>query len=474
MIEYALKNPLLDYQDEGFQKMKRLKVGALFMEQGTGKTIVACALFLDKLNRGKVDHAIILCPCSVKENEKEELKKQLPNEVLGKITICGIETLSSSIRALAYLLNLAEQKRCYLMVDESLLIKNFFAKRSQNIQKIANKCSYRLILNGTPLSKNEADLFSQFYLLDWRILGYKSHWSFAQNHIVYKEDAPDKIDKCIHVDYITERIAPYTYQKKKAECLSLPPKKYDSHYFCMTQEQIKHYEEIGQMLVEELDEQKPETVYRLFTAMQDITSGKRVSEQKGADGKYHLVTEPFFHNRKDNPRLKALMDIITEEKTILFCRFKEEVMDLCEALKERYGEGVAVPFDGSIPMKKRMEHIKQFKKEATYLVANKGCASFGLNLQFCNRIIHYSNGWDLAVRLQSEDRIHRIGQDREAYITDILASHSIDIRIEQCIKKKETMLQAIKQGIGGQEKKSWLSNWIGIGQQEEIDDCERV
>ena len=121
-----------------------------------------------------------------------------------------------------------------------------------------------------------------------------------------------------------------------------------------------------------------------------------------------------------------------------------------------------------------MEHIKQFKKEATYLVANKGCASFGLNLQFCNRIIHYSNGWDLAVRLQSEDRIHRIGQDREAYITDILASHSIDIRIEQCIKRKETVLQAIKQGIGGQEKKSWLRNWIGIGQQEEIDDCERV
>jgi len=33
MIEYALKNPLLDYQNDGFKKMKRLKVGALFMEQ---------------------------------------------------------------------------------------------------------------------------------------------------------------------------------------------------------------------------------------------------------------------------------------------------------------------------------------------------------------------------------------------------------------------------------------------------------
>jgi len=162
------------------------------MEQWTGKTIVACAIFLDKLNRGKVDHAIILCPCSVKENEKEELKKQLPNEVLCKITICGIETLSSSIRTLAYLLNLAEQKRCYLIVDESLLIKNFFAKRTQNIQKIADKCSYRLILNGTPLSKNEADLFSQFYLYPHFVLHHPCECNNADSrHCIFYIPATD-------------------------------------------------------------------------------------------------------------------------------------------------------------------------------------------------------------------------------------------------------------------------------------------
>ena len=99
--------------------------------------------------------------------------------ILESVTICGIETLSSSVRANAYLLEKAKKNKCMLIVDESLLVKNPRAYRTKNIIKLASQCPYRLILNGTPIGKNEADLFAQFYILDWRILGYSSYWSFA-------------------------------------------------------------------------------------------------------------------------------------------------------------------------------------------------------------------------------------------------------------------------------------------------------
>ena len=47
-----------------------------------------------------------------------------PREMLEKITICGIETLSRSLHANSYLQLLTEREACYLVVDESLLIKN--------------------------------------------------------------------------------------------------------------------------------------------------------------------------------------------------------------------------------------------------------------------------------------------------------------------------------------------------------------
>ena len=62
---------LLPHQVSAVDKLKKLKVGALFMEQGTGKTRTALELVQIRLNKGKIDHVLWLCPCSVKENSNQ-------------------------------------------------------------------------------------------------------------------------------------------------------------------------------------------------------------------------------------------------------------------------------------------------------------------------------------------------------------------------------------------------------------------
>ena len=132
-----LKNKLLFHQREAVEKLSKIKVGALFMEQGTGKTITALELCRMRLEQGKIDRIIWLCPCSAKQNIKQEILKHAPDEILDKVTICGIETLSSSDRANVYLLDMVQAYRCYLVVDESLLVKNPMALRTKSILRLA-------------------------------------------------------------------------------------------------------------------------------------------------------------------------------------------------------------------------------------------------------------------------------------------------------------------------------------------------
>ena len=45
------------------------------MEQGTGKTRTALEIVRKKLDKGKVEVILWLCPCSVKNNLREDIEK---------------------------------------------------------------------------------------------------------------------------------------------------------------------------------------------------------------------------------------------------------------------------------------------------------------------------------------------------------------------------------------------------------------
>lgn len=463
-----LKNELLPHQNTAVEKLIKLKVGALFMEQGTGKTITTLEIARIRLETQKINSVIWLCPCSAKGNIKREIIKNCPYEMFQYFTICGIETLSSSVRALSYLLNLSKEKECFLIVDESLLIKNPRAYRTENIIKIGENCKYKVILNGTPISRNEADLFSQFFLLDWRILGYKSYWSFSANHLEY--DDYGKIRKVLNSDRLAEKISPYTFQIKKCECVKLPTKIYSTSYFELTDEQDEEYAEVADILMMQIDEFRPDTIYRLFSGLQAVISGKRLAFRENAK---HFDSIEMFKNPMDNPRICRLLEILPpNEKSIVFCHYESEISQLCSILPD------AVRFDGKVSKKGREAALKEFSAEKKYLIANKNCAGYSLNLQFCHNIIYMSNDWDLGTRLQSEDRIHRIGQEHTVNIIDICANNTIDEQILRCLYRKENILNYLKKEVGESTKnntRSVLKKYIyGSRYNHVIFDCSEL
>lgn len=355
-----------------------------------------------------------------------------------------------------------------LVVDESNLVKNHMAIRSRRVMDIAEKCRYRVILNGTPISKNEKDLFSQWYLLDWRILGYKSFWSFAANHLEYDPNKPGRIRRTLNVNYLTEKIAPYTFQVSRAECMTLPNKRYTEKDFLMTSDQERHYDAVADEMIETLDEQRPATIYRMFSALQAICSGRMVD----IHGK-HMTSVPFFTKPEDNPRICKLLDLLPmdNEKVIVFCKYQHEIDDIASLVGSR-----ATIFDGRLSSKKRNESLNDFRNDKQILLCNKQCAGYGLNLQFCHKMIFYSNDWDYATRIQAEDRVHRLGQDREVEIADIYAARSLDRKILSCLSRKESLVSCLKRmlnqsnGIKG-DLRAWAKGVTDDGEALHTDKC---
>lgn len=454
-----LVTDLLKHQEDAYKKLSRLKVGALFMEQGTGKTRTALELVKKRLDAGKVNAVLWLCPCSVKKNLREDILKHC-GSFPDNIVIRGIESISSSDRLYLKLLRLVESYKVFLIVDESALCKNSFAIRSSRIIALASKCTYKLVLNGTPISKNEADLFGQFMILDWRILGYKSYYSFSANHLEYRtiklpngrEYRTNQVKRVLNTAYLAEKISPYTYQVKKEDCMVLPEKRYHVECFAMDEAQYRAYRYTKEVFLEQVDDMKSETIYKLFTALQHVTSGRRVI----SSATERMATEDIFEDPRANPRIKALESIIAglgNSKAIIFAKYKSEVREIMNLLDIL---GIScVEFTGNCSAKQRQVNRKLFMEDKQVLVANKVCGAYGLNLQFCHIVIFYNNDFDYATRAQAEDRVHRLGQEHDVDIYDICALGTIDEFVRDNLLKKENLADAFRKNVDAIKNKKW-------------------
>ena len=130
----------MNNQELAFEKLSKLKVGALFMEMGTGKTKVALDLIASK--KDKVDYILWICPFSIKSEIEQERQKWHPEL---DIEIVGFETISQSDKKYLELLYKVTSKKTFIVADESLKIKNGEAKRTQRITSLGERSKYKLM-----------------------------------------------------------------------------------------------------------------------------------------------------------------------------------------------------------------------------------------------------------------------------------------------------------------------------------------
>jgi SNF2 family DNA or RNA helicase len=99
--------------------------------------------------------------------------------------------------------------------------------------------------------------------------------------------------------------------------------------------------------------------------------------------------------------------------------------------------------------------VREFQdpdSELRFFVGNPKTGGYGLTLTAASIVVYFSNSFDLEVRLQSEDRAHRIGQTKSVTYIDLITPKSVDEKIVQALRDKIDIATQVM----GEELKQWL------------------
>jgi SNF2 family DNA or RNA helicase len=388
----------LKNQQLAFDKLSRLKVGALFSEMGTGKTKVALDLINSKSN--KIDYILWICPFSIKNEIIKERDKWYPAM---KIDVVGCETIGSSDRTYLEILKKVTTSKTFIVVDESLKIKNINAKRTRRIIEFGEYAQYKLILNGTPITKNVIDLYTQMQFLSPKIL----KMSFNQFKNTYCEyyirgKLKGMVKKQHNIEHLISLIEPYIF-----DCdLDIEAKKMYYNYFYDVD--TFQYSKLKNELLEGI-----------------------------ANIDFFVLTtklQQFYTTYKEEV-LKELLGQINDQ-VIIFVKYLDSI------------PAGANKIVGDMNTKERKQVIDKFERgDFKELYITYGCGSYGLNLQFCRNIIFAEHCFDYSQRIQAEARIYRIGQNYDVNYYNLWCNVGLEKMIQSSLNKKSNLLDEIKKEI---------------------------
>jgi SNF2 family DNA or RNA helicase len=152
---------LYRHQEVALSYMRSNDYFALYMEMGTGKTLVSLFRLLDLLKSGKIEDALVVAPKSALGAwERDiELFDELDREILrDNITLINYDKVWRGEDKSPY-----NKKYGCIILDEAHNIKNRTSRRSKFLLKIASMSDYRYILTGTPIGNGQLENIWSLY-----------------------------------------------------------------------------------------------------------------------------------------------------------------------------------------------------------------------------------------------------------------------------------------------------------------------
>ena len=131
------------------------------------------------------------------------------------------------------------------------------------------------------------------------------------------------------------------------------------------------------------------------------------------------------------------------ERIIIWTSFVGNIAELAE----RYERFSPVVLHGEVSSQARDHVVKSFRqsKDVKLLIANPAAAREGLTLTEANIAIYVDRTFNLVDYLQSQDRIHRISQQRACEIILLIGRTTIDEFIDFSLEQKHRLAQFSQQ-----------------------------
>jgi len=427
--ESRLDKRLFPYQVEGV-RMLQTGYRLLADEQGLGKTCTTLQFLM--LNKAVYKKILVCCPASLKLNWRKEilmwtdakpgdiqvLSGSTPYECNRMYTIINYDILPYWAEYLA------SRKFDFVCADECHYIQNSTAKRTKAFMQVVRRAKDALFISGTPFTSRPMQMYNALHCIapsvfrDQQEFGMRfcdpkregMRWSFkgASNMDVLHDIIKDGI--CI--------------RRLKEDVLSELPDKMRI---------------VVPVVTDTADLRKDPDAYNRIREM----------EKHIAEAKNYLSTlewqKQIAYLRKRREIGGWVEDFLESGKKLVV--FATHTMTL-DDLQKRFGS-LAVRIDGDTSMRERDRAVTAFQNDpkVKLLLGNIKAAGVGLTLTAASDVLITEFPWTCAEVLQSEDRIHRIGQKNAAKIWFMCCPNTIDDRLMEIVNRKAATHRRIFDGV---------------------------
>lgn len=446
IFDFSTKFDAFKYQTEAVDAIKDLEYGAIFHEQGLGKTKIAIDILLYWL-ANNIDTVIIVTKKTLVLNWLSEFRTHtaITPDILSskrgdnffvfnsptRVIVTNFETVSSEKDRLKLFL---QTRNVGIIIDESTKIKNPESKLTKDFFELSPYFKRKVIMTGTPIANRPYDIWAQIFFLDsGKSLGtdFKSFKNICDlsNDLGFNEEKVHTFEK--EVSTIFAKIRPFSVREtKNSGIISLPNKHIHSIIIPFEETQKQMYDTLReemQLSVLKGDttilDESPDAIKRLLRLVQ-ITSNPAL-----LDDAYTSVSG------KEAKLDELIQDIINRgENVIVWSIFTENV----DKFTNKYKSLGAVKITGKMNVESRHQSVNSFKfGDSPILFATPQSAKEGLTLTNANHAIFYDRGFNLDDYLQAQDRIHRLSQTRDCHIYNLIVKDSIDNWIDVLLYAKQ-------------------------------------
>lgn len=414
-----MKLSLYNHQKLALNYLRTHEGFALFMGQGTGKTLPTLMVLLELYEIGEIENALIVCPKSVIEGWRDNIEKGFSRESIKKfdkfLSIINYDVVWKKRLAPVYDIEWGA-----VVLDEAHAIKNKGTNRSNFLLNLSLKSKYRYILTGTPTGnakmENLWSLFTFLYPVKYRgvlrsqIFG--TWTNFIQRYCITNEWYQPY--RYVNINELQDVMDRYSYRVLKEECLELPEKLPDVKYMVDLAEKKKYKEMAKDGTIAELDILAGNSLVRSLK-LRTMCSGFILDENKK---KYELK----------NNKIKVLKELIEEwdNKFVIFCNFTSSIDTVSQLLDEMKFKHIIL--DGRQKDKTIWRRFQE-DENIKVIVCQYESASEGINLHAADTIVYYEPTLKTITLEQSRDRIHRIGQTKKCSYYHLLTRGTIEVAI---------------------------------------------
>lgn len=402
----------------------------------------------------------------------DEKKQYLYSRTPAKITLLSYNSVPSLKDELIYFL---KNNRVMVVLDEAHKIKNTSGGITANgVLDIAQYCSSRVVLTGTPAPNGYEDLYN-LYKFIWptkKIIPFE----------IYQLKDMSKQESDSRVETLLNAVTPFFIRVKKSD-LGIPvATEHEPIIVPMGSAQRRIYDVIEKKYMNEIVSSKDNSFKqdlikaRLIRMMQAATNPNLLSvplqqfaNNEGFDAKEvvedsSLIKEVLEYSKNETPakfiKAKELIEkiIASGGKVVVWAIYVKNILDFQAYLLENgidcrtlYGATPVATGDeeDDDTIETREKIIAEFHKEDSsfkVIIANPFAVSESISLhKACHNAIYMERSFNAAHFIQSKDRIHRYGLKPgiETNYYYLLSEDSIDSVINDRLRAKEERLREI-------------------------------